>query len=80
MATNSWTTTYIKLLGILLTEAASYPHRKNIIILYYNMVCYPHGEFVFMTSTQHWKSHILGQVARKKSDTLRSFVQQIEKK
>ena len=43
MATNSWTTTYIKLLSILLTEAVSYPHRKNVIILYYNMVCYPHG-------------------------------------
>ena len=54
MATYTWTTTYIKLLSILLTEAVIYPHRKNIIIiLYYNMVCYPHGEFIFMTTTQH---------------------------
>ena len=32
MATNSWTTTYIDLLSILVTETVSYPHRKNIII------------------------------------------------
>ena len=53
MATNSCTTTYIDLLSILLTETVSYPHRKNIIILYYNIVCYSNGEVIFLTSTQH---------------------------